>query len=153
MKGFLPLIADTVTKLHADATLRALMGGKTNFVFTERPGDRESMPYCVLDVTNVGPWNDNTYRGSEYTIQVSAFYSRGATESATGVLDAGQAAERIRQVLDYNDKIALDTSPTTGEELARLVLRQYVSGAQFIDPDEKSFNIAARFRCLVSGRT
>lgn len=153
MRAFLPLVKDTIDRLEADSALQTLMGGKTSFVFTERPPDAISPPFMVLDATALGPWNNQLDQGAEYTMQVSAFFPRTEQGSSRGILDVGKAAERIRIVLDYVDGIDLAASPTTGATASRLILRQYVSGLPPTpDPDGQSIQIAARFRCLVSNQ-
>jgi hypothetical protein len=151
MRAMLPLVRDTAERLERDTYLPALMNGKASFVFTERPPSDEALPFVVLDFTQLSPWNNQSDQGSEFVMQVSAFFARGEQSAVRGIDDAGQAAERIRIALDYVDGIDLDRSPTRGAKSSRLILRQYVSGLPPTpDPDGKFLQVAARFRCLVS---
>lgn len=150
MRGLLPLTKDTIDKLHADVPLRALMGGQTSFVYTERPPDGVTTPFAVLDFTQIAPWNNQTFQGSEIVTQVSVFFLRTEQGSSRGILDAAKAVERIRIALDYVDDFDLAASPTSGASASRLILRQYVSSLPpTTDPDGRFMQAACRFRCLV----
>ena len=164
MRGLLGLVKDTIDKLEADSLLAGYMGGTTT-VYTERPADSAGLPYLVLDVIDAGQFNDQSHRGTRYTIQVSAFFQRGEQGSMRGLLDVGKACERIRDVLDDVDQYALPESPAEGESLnldildgryesntgaAHLVLRQYTTGLITADPSGLFINGICRFVCLVS---
>jgi hypothetical protein len=164
MRALLPLVRDTIDALEADALLGQYMG-RAPKVYTERPPDGVAAPFLTLDILSANAWNTQSYRGTEYQIQVSAFFLRTEQGGARGILDVAQTAERIRDVLDDLDNYDLPESPSEGEAVildftngrfetgadnARLVLRQYTNSLPPTpDPDGKFMQAACRFRCLV----
>mgnify|MGYP001598395898 CR=1 FL=1 len=164
MRAFLPLVKDTIDALEGDALLGQYMGVSPK-VYTERPPDGVTSPFLTLDVISAGPWNAQSWRGTEYVIQISAFFLRTEQGGSRGVLDVGQTVERVRDVLDDLDNYDLPQSPSEGESViinftadrfelgadnARLVMRQYVSALPPTpDPDGRFMQAACRFRCLV----
>ena len=164
MRALLSLVRDTIDALEADTLLGEYMGATVK-VYTERPPDGVTAPFLMLDLVSANPWNAQSWRGTEYLVQISAFFLRTEQGGARGILDVAQTAERVRDVLDDLDGYDLPQSPSEGEAVvldfdkgrfelgadnARLVFRQYVSGLPPTpDPDGKFMQAACRFRCLV----
>jgi hypothetical protein len=163
MIGSRGLIRDTVARLEGSGLLRERMGGPVK-VYTERAGSRDVAPFILLDIVGATQWNTQSYRGTEYVLQVSAFFMRTEQGTTRGTLDIFSAMEIIRNTLDDADQFALEQVDSSGPSLnllmtqdqfeegaaPYLVLRQYTDALPPIpDPDGEYIMAACRFRCLV----
>ena len=164
MRGYLPLVGDTIDALEGDELLAEYIGTAVK-VYTGRPPDRVSPPFFVLDLISANPWNSGSNRGTDFTVQVRGFFLRTEQGSARGILDVAKAMERVRDTLDDLDTYDLPAGPSDGEavildftpsrfetsgDAPRLIMRQYTSGLPPTpDPEGRFIQAACRFRCLV----
>lgn len=163
MRGILGLTNDFVTRLEEDGLLAAVMGVPVK-VYTERPPSSTAMPFLVLDFLDQRAWNNQSYRGTDYLVQVSAFFAREEGGTARGIADVAAAAERVRDLFDDVDGFDLPAQQPPSESLIlsfgderyeqntgehRLVMRQYVTAPAFTGEPGLYMAGIVRFRCLV----
>lgn len=163
MIGLYPLLSDFITRLQADALLETQFGEAVR-CYTERPPETVSEPFLTVDMVNASPFADATYAGTDYLIQVAAWFKRGERATTRGVGQVAKSMALIREALADVDAFALSESPVEEASLRfdledgahqvtgnahRLILRQYVSGQIIPDPSGQYIQGIARFRCLV----
>jgi hypothetical protein len=170
VKHLLPLVADTISALEGDGLLASYMGtGAVARVVTERPASDEELPFLVLDVTQATAYNTQSFRGTEYEVQISAYFARTEQGTSRGILDVARVMERVRDVLDDRDQYALAAGPSDGEsvvldfdagryetsgQVGWIVLRQYTNAVPPSPTGDGLYIMAAsRFRVLVSDAT
>ena len=170
MRHLLPLIADTIDALENDGLLASYMGtGAKARVVTERPASDTQLPFLVLDITSAPAFNTQSFRGTEYEVQISAFFARTEQGSRRGVLDVARVMERVRDILDDRDQYALAQGPSDGEGVVLdfdagkfetagqsgwIALRQYINALPPSPTSDGLYIMAAsRFRVLVSDAT
>ena len=163
MRAYSDLLGDFITRLKADGLLTNILGG-TSRVYSERPPSNVSDPFIVVDLLAADAWNNQSYRGTRFSVQVSAYFPRLEQGGKRGDADVAQAGQRIRDVLDDIDGFDLTAQEPPSESLRlsfgldtyeqntgthRLAMRQYSSGNLLADGDGAWRGVAARFICLV----
>ena len=163
MKGFLPLLADFITRLREDIELTTILGAAP-VVYSERPADTASAPFFVIDLVSAVPAASATYAGTEYVLQVNFYALRREQGEERGPRDLGLVADRLTVLFHDNDGFDLAESeggepverrnsapgsyPVTGPR-NRLTLRHFEGGNLFTDAAEEWAAVNARFRCVV----
>lgn len=169
MRALFPLLKDFITRLESDGLLKSLTGASALKVYTERPPDTAAMPFLVLDMISASPWSSKSWRGTDYVIQVSAFFARTERGGLRGLAQTSKAMERIRDVLEHVDGFELTQSPAEGESVGadfisqsyeseapgeRLVARFFESAQPpRSDPAGGYLMATCRFRCWVGDNT
>ncbi len=116
MRAYSDLLGDFITRLKADGLLTDILGG-TSRVYSERPPSNVSDPFIVVDLLAADAWNNQSYRGTRFSVQVSAYFPRLEQGGKRGDADVAQDGQRIRDVLDDVDGVDLTAQEQPRERL------------------------------------
>lgn len=166
MIGYTGLIQDFVDRINGSTELPLYL--QDGFVVeTERVADDTTLPTILVQSRSAFPWSNQSFRGTQYQVQVSVFFPRQEQGSIQGIDDIGIVMEILRDLLEDVDGIDLPSRDGQGGNLIiqaqdsryeertqpRLIMRQFVNALlPTTDPDGRFIQGSCRFICLVGIR-